>query len=223
MRRRADTVSRMTVRWIAVALALAVLGTAGGYVVGRATLTESATSATARPLPAVSPSYPVNEYRLVPDPGVAPLPTDLPLRRQRFAAAGTRLTAAVPRGWLRVPLQGPDWNFSRRDYPKFAYKLRVGIDAGDRVSVAVARESRISALEDAEANGDLEHVVVEQRTDDGFVATYIESGHLRVAVERWIPRRGTTEAFATIAATGREVDRAGLADLVERVAASARY
>lgn len=210
-------------RWIGVGLALVVVGGVGGYAAGRAALPEPATSAGARPLPAVSPSYPVNEYHVVPDPGVAPLPADLRLRPQRFAAAGSRLTAAVPRGWLRVPLQGPDWNFSREDNPRFTYKLRVGIEAGNRVSVAVARESRISALEDAETNGDLEHVVVEQRTDDGFVATYIEAGHLRVAMERWLPRRGTTEAYATIAATGREVDRAGLADLVERVAASARY
>lgn len=213
----------MRVRWIGLALVLVLVGGATGYAVGRALLDEPATSSGARPLPAVSPSYPVNEYHLVPDPGVAPLPADLPLRPRRFAAAGERMTADVPRGWLRVALQGPDWNFTKRGNPGFTYKLRIGIDAGDRVSVAVARESRISALEDAEANGNIEHVVIEQRTDDGFTATYIEDGHLRVAIERWLPQRGSTEAFATVAVTGREVDRPGLADLVERVAASARY
>ena len=121
-------------------------------------------------------------------------------------------------------LQGKDsWNFAVPDNPPNTYLLRVGIDAGDRVSITVARESRIAALEDAETNGALEHVVVEERFDDGFTATYLDGGHQRVTMERWLPQPDSTQAYAAIAVTGRESDRAGMADLLERVSASADF
>ncbi len=214
----------MRVRWIGLALALALVGGATGYVVGRTTLDDPASIAGARPLPAVSPSYPVNEYVVQPDPGIAPLAPDLPLQTAKFRAGGEAMTASVPVGWRRAPLQGRDsWNFADPDNPKNTYLLRIGIDAGDRVSLTVARESRITALEDAETNGAIEHLVIEERADDGFTATYLDNGYQRVAMERWLPQPDSAQAFAAVAITGRESDREGLADLLERVAASADY
>lgn len=214
----------MRARWVGLALALALVGGAGGYLLGRAALGQPVTLSGAEPVSAVSPSYPVNEYVVLPDPGIAPLAPDLPLRTARFQAGGLRMTASVPTGWRRAVLTGGDsWNLVDPDNPPNTYKLRVGIVAGDRVSLRVARDNRINALADAEANGDLEHLVVEARTDDGFTATYLDHGYRRVTMERWLPEHGSTQAFATLATTGRETDRAGLADLVERVATSAVY
>jgi len=213
----------MRVRWIGLALALALVGAAAGYAVGRATLEEPLALSGAEPVPAVSPSYPINEYVVLPDPGIAPLATDLALHRARFKAGGLRMTASVPDGWRRVTLEGGDaWNFGVAANPANTYLLRVGL-VTNRVSINVARESRISALEDAESNGDLEHLVIESRTDDGFTATYLDDGHQRVTTERWLPRSGSSQAYAVIATTGRETDRTGTADLLERVAASAVY
>jgi hypothetical protein len=214
----------MRVRWIGLALALALVGVAAGFGVGRLTQETAASVPGAIPVPAVSPSYPVNEYDVLPDPGIAPLSPDLPLHLARFHAGGLSMTASVPVGWRRATLEGRgSWNFADPDNPRNAYLLRVGLVAGARFSVAVARESRIAALHDAESNGNLQHVVVEQRTDDGFTATYLDHGYLRVTMERWLPQHDSNQAFATVAVTGRERDREGLADLLERVAASASY
>jgi hypothetical protein len=223
-RGRADTVGRMRVRWIGLALTLALVGAAAGYALGHAALEEPTSLSSAQPLRAVSPSYPVNEYDVRPDPGIAPLSPDLPLRPATFRTGALRMTADVPRGWRREPMENsPEWNLADADNPINTYKVRIGIDAGDRVSVTVARNARIDALKDAEANGNLEHVVVERLTDDGFTVTYIDGGYQRVAMERWLPQHDSNSAFATIAVAGREVDRQGMADLLERIAASADY
>lgn len=214
----------MRVRWIGLALALALVGGAAGYALGRSALDEPAQLTDPEPVPAVSPAYPVNEYDVLPDPGIAPLGTRLPLHVARFRAGGLPMTASVPVGWRRVPLTGRDsWNFADPGNPPNTYLLRVGIVAGNRVSLNVARENRITALEDAETNGNLEHLVIEERGDAGFTATYLDESYQRVTTERWLARPGSTEAFAVVAMTGRETDRAGMADLIERVAASADF
>jgi hypothetical protein len=214
----------MRVRWIGPALALALVGGAVGFAAGTAALDDPSALSGPQPVPAVSPSYPVNEYAVLPDPGIAPLAPDLPLRTARLRAGGLPMTASVPVGWRRVALQGRDsWNFADPDNPPNTYLLRIGIDAGDRVSLTVARESRITALEDAETNGAVEHLVIEERVDDGFTATYLDDSHQRVTMERWLPQPDSDQAFAAIAVTGREADRAGLADLLERVSASAVF
>ncbi|GAA1776672.1 hypothetical protein GCM10009795_023440 [Nocardioides hankookensis] len=213
----------MRVRWIGLALALALVGGAAGYALGQSA-EDGPAGISAGPVPAVSPSYPVNEYVVVPDPGIAPLATDLPLHTAKFKTGDLRMTASAPVGWARETLQGADsWNFADRDVPQPTYLLRVGLIAGDRASLNAAREFRISKLEDAESNGDLEHLVVEERLDDGFTATYLSGGHLRVTMERFLAQPGSTQAYATIAVVGRDRDREGMADLLERAAASATF
>jgi hypothetical protein len=212
------------VRWIGLTLALLLLGGGAGYAAARLAADDPADVATAAPLPASSPSYPVTEYEIEPDPAIAPLPTDLPLEEVSLRAGGLEMTASVPAGWQRFRLSGGDsWNFTDPDNPANTYLLRLGIDAGDRVSVTVARDSRIAALEDAERNGALQHVVVEERRDEGFTATYISGGYQRVTMERFLPQHGSSQAYATVAVSGRENDRVGMADLLERVSTSADY
>jgi hypothetical protein len=213
----------MRVRWIGLALALVLVGGAVGYALGQSAEDEPARTS-AGPVPAVSPSYPVNEYDVRPDPGIAPLAPDLPLHRSKFRTGDLRMTASVPVGWHREVLQGGDtWNFAQLGLPLPSYLLRVGLIAGDRASLNAAREFRISKLEDAAANGDLEHLVVEERTDDGFTASYLSGGYQRVTMERFLEQGDSGQAYATVAVVGRERDREGMADLLERVTASAVY
>ena len=85
----------------------------------------------------------------------------------------------------------------------------------------MAATARLAALEAAERDGNMEAVTVETRSDDGFVATYLQNGYRRVLMERYSTLGGTT-AHVAVAVTGREVDRTGMADLLERVLASAK-
>ena len=54
----------------------------------------------------------------------------------------------------------------------------------------------------------------------GDIATYVDDGHLRVTMERWVAFGDSNIASAVAAVTGRTVDRTGLMDLLERTAAS---
>lgn len=207
----------------AALVALALLGGAGGYAAAELREEQPAPIPVAQPLPAQSPSYPVNVYDVEPDPTTAPLQPGLPLEEVvlRAGDGDGAVRVAVPRGWMEVPLLGPAWNFSVRGNPENTYVLRVSLLGGARQSVTVARLARIAALEDSEANGNLEHLDVEARDDDSFVATYLDGGYLRVAMERFLALGDSNTATVSVAITGREADREGMADLLSRVAASA--
>lgn len=211
----------MAVRALGVVAVLAVAGVAAGYGVSSQRTDEPATISVAAPVPGVSPSYPVNEYDVHPDPGVAPLPTGLELGPRVLREGGYKIEAAVPKGWMLAELDGAGWNFSVADNPPNSYVLRVEILAGNRASVAASRATRVLRLESTEADGNLDNLVVEDTTDDGFVATYLQNGYRRVTIERFLALGGTT-AYATVAVTGREVDRDGMNDLIERVSTSLR-
>ena len=203
-------------------LGLCLLGAGVGYVGARVLDdSEAPTSFAALPIPASSPSYPVTEYDVRPDPGVAPLPADVDLRRMTLREAGEQVSVLAPRGWLRVAVEpGAAWNFTRADYPLNTYLLRVTLLGGQRISTSVAATARIAALHAAERDGNMEAVVVEQESEAGFVATYLQGGYRRVLMERYTTL-GTGTAQVSVAVTGREVDRPGMADLLERVLASA--
>ncbi len=213
----------MSTRVLGVLLALALLGVAAGYAGQRALdADDSPASFAALPVPASSPSYPVNEYDVLPDPGVAPLPTDVALRRMTLREGGERVSVAAPGSWRRVAVEpGAAWNFSRADYPVNTYLLRVTLLGGQRISTSVAATARLAALRAAERDGNMEAVTVETQDEDGFVATYLQDGYRRVLMERY-STLGDSTAQLAVAVTGREVDRTGMADLLERVLASAR-
>lgn len=202
-----------------MAALLAAVGVAGGYGVGALQTTAPATISVAAPVPAQDPSYPMVEYDVQPDPDVAPLGSGLPLAKRTMREGGYRIDVSVPRRWVVGELDGPGWNFSVASNPTNTYVLRVEVIAGTRSSVAGARSSRIVRLESSAEEGNLEHLVVEDTTDDGFTASYVQGGYRRVTQERFLTLGGTT-AYATVAVSGRERDREGMADLLERVSAS---
>lgn len=224
----------MRLRSVGSAMALALLGVAGGVAAGTMLQDDPTTIASATPVPAQSPSYPVDEYDVNADPGIAPLGTDLPLHEERFHLNRLRLAADVPDGWGRVELvTGGAWNFAPPDNPLNSYVLRIEIVAGARASVSAAKSFRILKLQNAVADGNMQRLVIEDETDDGFVASYLDPVmdhgrpdptrglYQRVTMERWLTFGGDSTAYADIAVTGRERDRDGMADLLERVAASA--
>ncbi|MCW2797336.1 hypothetical protein [Nocardioides sp.] len=219
----------MRLRTVGAGLALALAGVAGGFVVGNVLQSDPASIAAVTPVPAQSPSYPVTEYDVLPDPAIAPLGTDLPSHEASFRLNQFRLQASVPDGWRRVTLVGGSaWNFAPPDNPLNSYVLRIEIVAGSRSSVSAAKGFRILKLQNAVDDGNLQHLVIEQDLNDGFEATYLDPGlvkgtfYQRVTMERWLTFGDSATAYADVAVTGREADRAGLADLLERVVDSAR-
>lgn len=210
----------MTVRSVVIALALAVIGAGGGYAASALDGDEPRTISMAMPVPAASPSYPVNEYDVQPDLDDPALAPGLPLVDARFrASAGYALLASVPEGW-RKGGDGSMRTFAIAGANSNTYRLRIGIFT-DRQAVGVKRAARIGALESAEDDGEMQNVVIEDEDDDRFVATYLQNGYRRVTMERFLDL-GRTSAYATVAVVGREADRAGMADLLERVSASLR-
>ena len=217
----------MTGRLVGALVVLALLGGAGGYVVATARAESDVaptTFASPAPVPAADPRYPIVEYVVTPDPTTAALPTDLSLHTAEFEAGGFTLEAPVPNGWRRVGLSGgTQWNFSDPANPPNTYVLRIGIVAGDRRSAVVETMSRITALEAQENDGNSENLIIEQQDDSGFTASLIDvGGYRRISIERFLTFPGNLSAHATIAITGREVDRGGMTDLIARVAASTK-
>ena len=211
----------MSVRAVGAFLVLAIAGAAGGYGISALQTDAPLTISMAAPVPAVSPSYPVNEYDVKPDPDLAPLGTGLPLETRVLKEGGFKVEVAGPAGWQVNPLDGPGWNFAPKRSESNTYVLRVEVLAGTRSSVSAARASRILRLESSEDDGNLEHLVIEETADDSFTASYLQGGYQRVTTERFLSLGGST-AYATVAVSGREVDRAGMTDLLERVSASLR-
>lgn len=200
---------------------LAGIGGVAGYAVRHQSVEEPTPFATPVAVPASRPSFPVNVYDVVPDPDTEPLGTDLLLSEQKFRAGGFRLRAPVPIGWLRVELSGrSQWNFSVPTNPPNTYLLRIGILAGDRQSTGVETIARLAALRAAETDGNSENLIVEEESDTGFTATYIDSaGYQRVSLERFATVPGNESAYFSVAVSGREVDRAAMIELCERVVA----
>jgi hypothetical protein len=211
-------------RALVVVLAMLVAGLAGGYAFGELRDEDPGTASHATPLPA-EPSVPIPAAPdVLPDPDSPPLPVNLPTRPTHLSTGshGYGLTVDEPIGWRRNHL-GEAWTWAVPENPTNTYVLRVTILAGLHQSVAVAKAARISALLDAVAQGNLEDFHVESQTGDTFIATYVNDGYRRVTMERIISDSfGPVDrgAYAVAAVTGREVDREGLTDLVQRTADS---
>jgi hypothetical protein len=206
-----------SVRALGISLVLAIAGAAGGYAVGATQTDDPVSISMALPVVAEDPSYPVVEYDVEPDPGIAALAPGLRLRQVVLRGNGRRLQVSVPRGWSRGGIV-PNATFSVPSNPSNTYQLRIGIFDG-LSSPRVESLDRVNALRDAEANDDMQNVVVESDDGDEFVATYLQDGYRRVTMERFLTLGGTT-AVATVAVVGRERDREGMADLLERVSTS---
>jgi hypothetical protein len=209
----------MRVRWIGLTLALALLGAAAGYGVGLLARDEPATFAAGRPVPAVSPSYPVNPVLVLPDPKDPALASGLPLHRATVGTPPFALDLPVPKGWVRTTPSSGEWRwYLPPGMVPNTYFLRVRLIGNRYMSVTDALEERLTALQNAE---DVSDFHLQTRTADGFTADYVSGDHRRVAMERFISADGSATAYASIAVIGREADREGLADLFAEVTAGA--
>ena len=207
-------------RALGLVLLVLVAGVAGGYAYGELREDDPVTVSRATPVPA-EPSVPTPATpEVLPDPDVPPLAVNLPTRRTRLTTgrSGDVLRVDQPIGWSRKS-SDETWTWAVASNRTNTYRHRVAIIAGAHQSVSVAQNARILAFEEAEANGYLSNFTSESQTADTFIATYIDGGYLRVTMERIVAFEGSS-AYAAAAVTGREVDRQGLTDLVQRTAES---
>jgi hypothetical protein len=208
-------------RALGLVLLMLVVGLAGGFAFAEMSHEEPRTASHATPVPA-EPSVPTpSTPEVLPDPDVPPLAVSLPTRATHLSTGkhGFGLTVDQPVGWRRNQL-AETWTWAVPTNPTNTYLLRVSILAGGHQSVAVAKAARLSAFADAVAEGNLSDFTVESQTPDTFIATYVNDGYRRVTMERIVSFDQGDSAYAVAAVTGRQVDREGLTDLVQRTADS---
>lgn len=202
----------MSRRGLGVALALLGVGIATGFVVGNVLSPEPASITTAAPVPAESPSYPVDPVHVLPDPTNPPLEPALDAHYERVGQEPFTLRIPVPDTWSRTNSNLGEWKWFLEGTPLNTYLLRVKLVGNQNLTIPSALSARIDALA-----GATQQFTMESRTVDTFIATYVNDNYRRLTMERFISVTGDDSAYATIAVIGREVDRAGLSDLLERV------
>lgn len=218
----------MSVRVLGAALVVLLLGAAGGYAYA-ATRTDEPVPIAAEPVAAKDPRLPVETVR--PDPDDPALQTGVELRsttlvlREDPDAPGPptrRLQLEVPRGWILTRPSLTRWTFRPPDVPPGVYGLRVDLPLEDDLTVDAAIRSRASALRSAFAQGFLDDLRIDE-VSDGFEASYVNGeDFLEISLERFFSGPDPTVVYATVAASGRERDRAGLSDLLERISITLR-
>jgi len=207
----------MRVRWVGLALALALVAGVVGYRLGTEHV-SAPTSFAADPIAAASPSYPVIPAVVVPDDPAPALRPGVPVRRQTVGSPPFQVGLPVPRDWVRSdPNAGesrwyPSWRLARNVY--FIKVLQIG--NGYRTIDSAVR-NRITDLDSA---GDVTDLEVD-RGPDRLAASYVADKHRRFSYEGYLSRPGSGFADVYIAAVGRRVDRAGLKDLFDRLMSEA--
>jgi hypothetical protein len=207
----------MRVRWIGLALALALVAGAVGYWLGTDHPVVPTTFA-ADPVPASSPSYPVIPAVVVADDPAPALQPDLRVRRQTVGSPPFQVRVPIPRGWVRSEANAsewkwyPSWQLTKNVY--FVKVLQIGngyrtIDSAVRI--------RIADLDSAASVTDLEV----EREPDRFTASYVSDQHRRLSYEGYLSRPGSDAADVYIAVIGREADRPGLEALFDRLMSEA--
>lgn len=209
----------MRVRWIGLALLLALLGAAAGYGVGVLTRTEATTFVSAEPVAAVSPSIPV-----IPTPPFTddidypPLAPDLDYKPHRIGDPPFQWTYDVPRGWVPEQLQQLEVRWRPDGEPTTGgYSLRA------KIATDYQTDEQMAAEKEAAVRGIYDDVEVVEDTADLLSFTYRDGlGRKRFNTFQWFTAPGGTTAGLEVSVVGREADVPGLESLLESVAASVR-
>ncbi|GEP37462.1 hypothetical protein NPS01_11250 [Nocardioides psychrotolerans] len=203
----------MNVRLLGVALVLALVGLAGGWAIGSGGEEPPAAIRAAEPVVGESPPFPSDPVvTVLPDPDTPALEPALELHDERMGSKAFGVRLPVPDGWVRTDNILEETKWEPVGAPVNTYLLRVKIISGLRLTVAQALAARRDALMSA-----VEELELESQTGDTFVATYVNDSYRRLTIERFLSLDGTDAAYVTVAVIGRERDRVGLVDLLERI------
>ena len=204
-------------RLLALGLLL-VLGAAVGFGSSRAVAEHPTSSDAASPVTAQSPSLPVDPVpELLPDSTHPALSPGLALVRQTVGTGDFRMTLPVPKGWVFSVNSLNEWQWRPPVQPDFGHVLRIEQVLSNRRSIDWTLDRRIDELDEDEDN-----LTVLEQTADSLHFSYVLSNHLRHGHLTWLDLTGSDNAQVEIAITGREVDDAGMADLIDRIAAGTK-
>ena len=205
-------------RWLGGLLAVALVGAAGGYVAGHLSRDEPAVYASGSPVPAHSPSLPIDpEQPFAPDLDYPALQPDLTYRRHLIGDRPFQWEYDVPTGWTPEPVDLGEVRWRPADEPFVGgFSLRAKL-VNEHKTLQQMVDQKLAALRASVAD-----VVVLSRTGDSLSFSYraLPSNHERFNTFRWFTAPGGTEADFEMSVVGRSVDRDGLDDLLDHVAAS---
>ncbi len=211
----------MRVRWIGLTLALVLVGAAGGYGLGSLDHREPAAIARAEPVPAQSPSIPVDPPpTFAPDVVYPALPVDLRYQTRRIGDPPFfQWVYDAPRGWVRTTTDQPDeYRWRPADEPtEGGYSLRVKL-VTQRLTPQQMVDQKVAAMESG-----YEDVEVVDQDGDELYFTYRDGlDHQRHNMFRWFTAPGQPNASFEMSVVGRGIDVPGLEALMEHVAVSVR-
>ena len=217
----------MRTRVLGVLLLAAVVGVGGGLGIGYLRQPQPAAGGAATPLPASSPSVPVD-----PPPTVAPYADDIDypplapgvrLKLLRMGNSGQTWRVPVPRGWLSFSVSANEEELvpvkERSSYDELRFRPRGEPDQGgyslrvktvnEHVSPSTMVADKLAGMKEA-----YEEVTVLGRTEESIRFTFRDStDHLRYNYFWWFAAPGSGEATLEMSVAGREADEPGLADL----------
>jgi hypothetical protein len=212
---------RVRTRVLGVFLLAAVVGVGGGLGVGYLRQPQPASGGTATPMPAVSPSVPVDPPTTQPPfaedidyPALAP---GLEFGKLRMSNSQQAWIVPVPRGWTATDVSTGDPVPRRRwgSYDELRFRPADESDEGGfslRVKTINSRQTP-GAMVSSKVVGLKEVDVVEWlgQTEDSLKFTYrTASNRLRFNYFRWFAAKGSSEATLEMSVVGRERDVPGL-------------
>ncbi len=210
----------MRARWVGLMLVLALLGAAGGYGLGTLDHDEPATIAQAEPVPAQSPSIPVDPPpTFAPDIDYPPLGTQLDYRPHRIGDPPYQWEYDAPQGWVMTTQDLDELRWRPAGEPVTGgFSLRVKLVSEHKTPQEMVDQKRTAVLA---IYDDVE--IIDQSEDELFF-TYREptAQTQRYDIFRWFTAPGGSEADFEMSVVGRAVDEPGLHDLLDHVAVSVR-
>ena len=208
----------MSVRGIAAALLLLVVGLVGGYAAAYALDPEPATSGAPDPIAAADPSVPVDPLpTITAQPAVPALGTDLPMSEGRLGNGGFQLVHPVPAGWSRISSSTNEVKWKKPGNPAETYVLRVGRLVSREETLP--RWSRTASTTSARRRP-----ASPSRSGRPTASSSPTSPTASCATGSWCGSTCAATGFADveIAVNGRGIDAPGAEQLITRVAAGMR-
>ncbi|MEO6512674.1 MAG: hypothetical protein ABIO16_16865, partial [Nocardioides sp.] len=199
-------------------------GVGGGLGAGYLGQPRAASGGTATPLPATSPSVPVDPPPTIapyaPDIDYPPLAAGLTFGKQLMGNSSQSWIVPVPHGWQAYTVPGDEpvprkersgydeLRFRPADEPvEGGYSLRAKTVNAHQTPASMAT-SKISLLRD------LTDVTYIRTTENTIRFTYRTAGnHLRYNYFHWFAAPGSSEVTLEMSVVGRERDVPGLDDL----------
>lgn len=203
----------MSWRGLVAVVALLAAGIVGGFATAELLQSSPITTGAPKPVVAKGPSIPIDPPApLRPDPPQAPMGTDLPLRDVSVGTDNYNFVFSAPRGWSRLETSSNEVKYKKTGNPTNTYVLRVEQVISQHETIPDILAARIEDLKSDE--DDYQEMV---RAYDRLEFSYVHDGYRRFGIIYWLDLNKTDQAEVEIALTGREVDLAGMRDLMPKI------